>query len=88
MGARAAPLEVEATDPLLEVTGSLENLTVNSLLQKLSLTYDAIRARDQRNKTFTWLPPLFGHKLQQGPRYYSAGGHGRGLSRGQGFRPR
>jgi len=78
---------------LILATGSLDTLTVNTLLQKLAHTYDAIRARDQRNRTLTWLPPLYGYKLESGPQFFNVGGRGRGRGyvnqfRGHQFRPR
>ncbi|CAL8129184.1 unnamed protein product [Orchesella dallaii] len=68
-------------------TGSLDNLTINTLMEKLAFTYDAIRARDARNKVYTWLPPLYGYNAEKGPQFFQYGnrGRGRGQSRGNGF---
>ncbi|CAL8128631.1 unnamed protein product [Orchesella dallaii] len=69
-------------------TGCLDNLTINSLMEKLAFTYDAIRARDGRKGGFTWLPPLYGYNVEKGPQYHASGnrGRGRGQGRGYGFR--
>ncbi|CAL8129626.1 unnamed protein product [Orchesella dallaii] len=74
--------------------GCLDNLTINTLMEKLAFAYDAIRARDARNKVYTWLPPLYGYNVEKGPQFYASGGRGRGsyeargFGRGHGYNPR
>ncbi|CAL8119142.1 unnamed protein product [Orchesella dallaii] len=59
---------------------------------RLAFAYDAIKARDARNKISTWLPPLYGYNIEKGPQLQASGYRGRTDSRGQGrgtgFRPR
>ncbi|CAL8082646.1 unnamed protein product, partial [Orchesella dallaii] len=77
---------------LIVTLGCLDNLTLNSLMEKLAFAYDAIRARDARNKSSTWLPPLYGYNIEKGPQLQASGYRGRtdprGQGRGTGFRPR
>jgi len=70
---------------LILTTGSLDNLTINSLMEKLAFTYDAIKARDAQRKTHTWLPPLYGYNVEKGPQYQATSNRGRGQNN---FRPR
>ncbi|CAL8068206.1 unnamed protein product [Orchesella dallaii] len=57
---------IHGLNPQLIMTlACLDNPTINSLMEKLPFAYDAIRARDVRIKTTTWLPALYGYSAQR-----------------------
>lgn len=70
------------------VAGNLNGLTVNSLLEILSSTYDTMKASDRLHKTNTRLPPLYGYSISNSGQFPVGSGRGRGFDRNSSFRPR